>query len=153
MRRKEKEITDNNILEEILKHGEICRLALVDHGIPYIVPVNYGYESGALFFHSAREGRKIDILKSNNQVCFEIETDVEIIRNSTACNWGMKYKSIIGYGKVEWIESNEEKIEGLNILMRQYSPENDFTYHSGALDNVLVFKIIIDKLSGKQSGY
>ena len=73
MRRNEREITDPKIIEEIIHQATICRIALYDADYPYIVPLNYGYESGALYFHSAKEGKKIDLIRKNSRVCFEIE--------------------------------------------------------------------------------
>ena len=57
MRRKEKEITITKEIEKILKESKVCRLAMVDEDKPYIVPMNFGYSNGYLFFHSAKQGR------------------------------------------------------------------------------------------------
>ena len=70
MRRKDKEITDEKVINEILEKAKVCRLALFDKDYPYIVPMNYGYKDNALFFHVAKEGKKIDLIKRNNNVRF-----------------------------------------------------------------------------------
>lgn len=93
MRRKEKEITDQKLIEEILSKSEICRIAMIDEGEPYIVPLNYGYSNNAIYFHSDPAGKKIIILRRNHRVCFEIEYGVDIIKSEVSCKWNTKYRS------------------------------------------------------------
>ena len=71
MRRKDKEIKDKEVIESIIKRATVCRIALSENNVPYIVPLSFGYKDNCLYFHSAPEGRKIDIIKQNNNVCFE----------------------------------------------------------------------------------
>ena len=78
MRRKEKEIKDRKEIISILQKAKICRIGLSENNKPYIVPMNFGYKEGCLYFHCANEGRKIGIIKKNNNVCFEIDTDHKI---------------------------------------------------------------------------
>ena len=152
MRRKEKEIHDKDELEEILIKGEICRLGLCDNNIPYIVPMNYGYSDGIIYLHSANSGRKVEIIRNNNYACFEIETGTEIIRDKNACNWGMKYKSIIGHGKLEEAGDFDEKKKGLSFLMMHYSGKKTWEFPESEMKKVLVLKLKIDTMSGKKSG-
>lgn len=152
MRRKDKEITDKKEIEKILKEAKICRIAFSENNKPYIVPVNYGYESNTLYFHSAKEGKKIDILGKNNFICFEVETDIEILEAEMPCEWGMKYKSVIGTGRAYIINDIYEKKIGLNCIMRHYSENVNFDLPEKSLENVLVIKIEIEKTSGKKSG-
>jgi hypothetical protein len=88
MRRRDKEIKDPKILESILRKAAVCRLGLSEKNTPYIVPLNFGYRANCLYFHPAGEGRKINILKKNNRVCFEAELEVELIQAEKACDWG-----------------------------------------------------------------
>ena len=150
MRRHEKEIKDPQKIVSILKSGHIVRIAMVDNGIPYIVPLNYGYEDNALYIHCARKGRKLDILKKDPHVCFEIEGKTNLITGELACKWTMEYRSLIGYGHVEILESKEEKIAGLNTLMKQFKgPIND--YDPKHLDAIYILKINIESITGKES--
>jgi hypothetical protein len=87
LRRKEKEITDIKEIESIIQRSQVCRLALVDAGLPYIVPLCFGYKNKMLYFHSAKEGQKIDILRRNRQVCFEFDIDARARSGKTACAW------------------------------------------------------------------
>jgi len=81
VRRKEKEIHDKDELEEILKNGTICRLGLFDNNVAYVVPMNYGYSGGSIYFYSADSEKKIEIMRKNNYACFEIEAGTEIVKD------------------------------------------------------------------------
>jgi nitroimidazol reductase NimA-like FMN-containing flavoprotein (pyridoxamine 5'-phosphate oxidase superfamily) len=151
MRRKDKEITDGVKVESIIRRSTVCRLAMVDENRPYIVPLCFGYKDNALYFHSARSGRKIDVLKKNNAVCFEFDVDYEPIKADNACEWGMKYESVIGFGKASFIDDVEAKREALDIIMQQYS-KGVFTYPDVKLKNTVIIKVEIGHMTGKQSG-
>jgi nitroimidazol reductase NimA-like FMN-containing flavoprotein (pyridoxamine 5'-phosphate oxidase superfamily) len=150
MRRKEKEITDIADIEKILKESQICRLAMVDGDKPYIVPMNFGYQDNEMFFHSALEGKKIDLIKKNSNICFEVDQVINFKKAKLACDWGIEYKSVIGWGKAVLLDNPDEKINGLNIIMAQYSGR-EFEYSDKMLENTLVIKVIIDRITGKKS--
>jgi nitroimidazol reductase NimA-like FMN-containing flavoprotein (pyridoxamine 5'-phosphate oxidase superfamily) len=150
MRRKEKEITDKKEIENILKKSQICHVAMVDKDKPYIVPMNFGYENKTLFFHSALEGRKINVIKKNPNLCFEVEQVVQFKKAKLACDWSIEYKSVIGEGRAQLLYNPEEKREGLDIIMAQYSGRT-FEYPSEMLEKTLVIKLVVDKMTGKQS--
>lgn len=152
MRRKEKEITDKREIEQIFKDAQVCRLGLYDGNSPYIVPLNFGYKENTLFFHSALVGRKIDILKKNPGVCFEIDVPGKTISSDKACNWSMAFLSIIGEGKVIFINNETEKINALNVVMGHYSDKDEWDFNKKMVEKTLVFKVDIDKISVKKSG-
>ncbi len=151
IRRKDKEITDSGEIEEVIKKATVCRLALVDRDEAYIVPVNFGYERNAIYFHSALEGRKVELIKRNNRVCFEIDTDVTIEKTDKS-NCSVKNRSVIGRGRAYILESNEEKLRGLKVIMRQCTG-GEYSFSEERLDSVLVVEIRIEKITGKQSGF
>ena len=151
MRKKEKEITDIEEIEKIIRKAMVCRISLVDNDESYIVPVCFGYERDALYFHGASEGRKVELIKKNNKICFEIDTDVEVVKTEKACGWTMKYRSVIGVGRACILENDEEKSHGLKLIVRQYS-QGDFSFPESALDSVLVVRVDIESITGKQSG-
>jgi nitroimidazol reductase NimA-like FMN-containing flavoprotein (pyridoxamine 5'-phosphate oxidase superfamily) len=151
LRRKEKEITSIEELEDIIKNCSICRLSFCDGNIPYIVPVNFGYKDGGLYFHSAPEGRKIEIITRNNNVCIEFDTDVELIPDEEACKYNVKYRSVIAFGKAYIIDDFESKIEGYNILMEHYS-QGPFDFQKKKIDKSIIVKIEIESMTGKKSG-
>ena len=150
MRRKEKEITDKSEIESIIRKSLVCRLGLADDGSPYIVPLCFGYKDNGLYFHSAKEGRKIEILKRNNDVCFEFDDNLEVQTGKAACDWGMKYRSVIGYGRASFIEDPEEMRKALDIIMRQYA-DGDFEYSEKVFGKALVIKVDIQSMTGKKS--
>ena len=152
MRRKEKEITDIEEIGQVIKKAKVCRLGLVDNDGAYIVPVCFGYERNSLYFHSAPEGRKVELIKENNKICFEIDTDVEIVNAEKPCGWTTKYRSVVGTGRAYILKRDEEKAHGLSLIMKQYS-EGKTTFDFEKLDSVLIIKIDIESMTGKKSGY
>ena len=152
MRRKDKEITDFKAIEEIIKSSNVCRIAMSKDDFPYVVPMCFGYENNTLYLHSAKEGRKIDFLKFNPNVCIEFDADDEVIGSEDACVFGMKYKSVIASGKAVFLEDIHEKRTAVNILVRQYS-DKSFIIPDEALKNMAVLKVDIQNISGKISGY
>lgn len=156
MRRNEKQITDHSVLESIIKEAQVCRLGLSLNNIPAIVPMNFGYCDSVFYFHSAREGKKIEILKQNPLVCFELEskTELKIPENQlSACRWGMKYKSIIGMGNVSFVNDEKEKLKALNTIMQHYCGMRDFQYEMASLKDALIIRLDIIEMTGKKSGY
>ena len=113
MRKKERQIKDQKVIADILKKATVGRLAMVDGDMPYVVPLNFGYKENTVYFHSALEGRKIDIIKKNPQVCFEVDEMIKLKKASLACDWGAQYRSIIAEGKAEILESVEKKKENI----------------------------------------
>ena len=153
MRKKDKEIKDENTIKSIIKRATVCRIGLSENNVPYIVPLNFGYKDDCLYFHSAREGKKIDMIRSNNDVCFEIDIDHEIVKRENACDWSMKYYSIIGFGKAFLVEGFEEKRKALDIIMEHYSGKSSFEYPEDTVNNAAIIKVKIESMTGKKSGY
>ena len=155
MRRYNKEIKDKDIIEWILKKALICRIALSEDNKPYIVPMNFGFKDNFLFLHSATEGLKIDILNKNNNICFEVDIEIEIVKSNNACNWGMKYYSIIGFGKASFINDIQEKRRALDIIVEKYCGNNSklVEYSKNSLNKTAIIKVKISEITGKKSGY
>lgn len=152
MRRKEKEITSTAEIEQIIKQARVCRLGLVDGSEPYVVPICFGYEKNIFYFHCAPEGRKIDLIKKNSQVCVEIEADVAIINAEKPCGWSTKYRSVIGVGRAHILEDEEDKIHGLAVIMQQFGgKEPDMEFEETGCTAVV--RIDIENIAGKKSGY
>jgi len=154
MRRKDREIKDIDELESIMKKAKACRIGLCDQNKPYVVPVSFGYQDGCLYFHSAREGKKINILKENKNVCFEVDIDVELVKSRDPCGWSMKYRSVIGFGAASFIVDSEDKKNAMDIIMSHYSDETgDFNYSPKMLGVVAIIRIDIREMTGKKAGY
>ena len=152
MRRKEKEITDKAEMEWIIRSSSVCRLALSENDRPYIVPLCFGYKDNTLYFHSAQKGKKLDILRKNPHVCLEFDIDHEVVKAEKACEWSMKYRSVVGYGKGSVIDDLESKQQGLDIIMQHYS-NLSFEYPESVIQKILIIKVEIESMTGKKSGY
>lgn len=151
LRRADKEIKDRAEIESIVQNANICHLGLCDDGLPYVVPVNYGYADGCLYIHSARQGRKINILRKNNLVSFTIYTGDEMVRSDKACNWSMKFRSVMGVGRATLIEDRLEKEGALRTIMQHYTEKNT-DFDPSRVEKILIIKIDIDTMTGKRSG-
>ena len=128
MRRSDREITDLGEILSIINDCKVIHLAMVDDGEPYLLPLNFGYsyESGAFSFfcHSAREGRKLDILRKNPTVAFEMDCRGALDEHDVACQCGYYFASVTGVGHVEFLDG-EEKLAALTALMRHMAGRED----------------------------
>jgi nitroimidazol reductase NimA-like FMN-containing flavoprotein (pyridoxamine 5'-phosphate oxidase superfamily) len=148
-------LTDRSEMEDIILKCQVCHIGMVDpEGLPYLLPFNFGYENGILYFHSAKTGKKMDILTHNPNVCVEFSTDYLLRSQSekVGCSYTMKYRSVLAYGKVEFIEDPGEKIRIMNIVMKNYV-SGEFTYNAPSLNEIICWIVRIDKLEGKINGY
>lgn len=152
MRRKEKEINDRTVIESIILRSSVCRLALSEDNHPYIIPLCFGYKDNTLYFHSALEGKKLDIIKNNNNVCFEFDIDHQIVENEDACGWGMNYRSVIGFGKASIIYDPKFKIKAINAIIKRYAGR-PLKYTKAKLKDTVIIKVEIERITGKKSGY
>lgn len=150
MRRSEKAVTKLAEQEQILWQGKVCQLAIPDSPAPCLVPLNYGYRDRVLYFHSAAKGHKIDLLQGNPLVSFSVVIDLGVIQSEQACNWGARFRSVIGRGRVEFIEDAAQKEIALQLLMAQYS-DQEFELPAEAVAGTTVFKLTIEEMLGKQS--
>ncbi len=150
MRRREKAVTDLAGLEQIFWQGKVCQLAISDVPAPYIVSLSYGYRGGALYFHSAAEGHKIALLHANPLVGFTVAIDLGIVAGEQACNWGARFRSVVGHGRIEFVADLESKRSALKLLMAQYG-EGTFDFPQQAIEGTTVFRLVIVEMTGKQS--
>jgi uncharacterized protein len=159
MLRVEKEITDKNIMESILAEADHCILSLSDGEMPYTVPMNFGFKNNNLYLHSALEGKKIEILRINKRVSFGVVIGADIVKSESPCNWGMKYKSVVGTGNAYFINDPLDKREALDIIMDKYQNEDNesckkpFKYSESSINSVLLIRVELTDLTGKISGY
>ncbi|QJB57215.1 pyridoxamine 5'-phosphate oxidase family protein [Pseudodesulfovibrio sp. zrk46] len=150
MKRSEKEISDIDAIKDIIHRSEVMRLGLCKEGMPYVVPLSFGYDGNKLFFHCAKEGMKTDYLNANNKVCFEFEQDVAIdSKEKSACAWGMHFKSVIGFGVAEEIMDAVSKNNALQVIMSQYS-DKEWELPEKAVAATSVWAISIESMTGKQ---
>ena len=152
MRRHEREITDRTEIDRIIRESRAGRLGMCDDGRPYVVPLCFGYDGAAFYFHCAQEGRKIDALRKNPHVCVEFDRPMEVSGGEKPCSWGIRYESVIAFGTATPVEDLDEKKQALAHLMAQYAgPDKTFNYEDAPLDGTAVFRIDIERITGKAS--
>lgn len=150
MRRNDKEVTELVKVEEILRSGRVCQLAFAAEPAPYIVSLNYGYADGALYFHSAPEGRKMEMIAGHPLAAFNIALDLGIIVGEKACNWTNRFRSVVGHGRIRLLVDPQEKRQGLDIIMAQYSSDK-FDYVDKMVSATAVYRLEIAAMTAKQS--
>ena len=152
MRRKDREITDLSRINELLSGCRVCRMAMCHGNRPYVVALNFGYteENGqfTFYFHSAHEGRKLDILKANPAVCLELDWSGEVVGSNNPCAYGYQFASVIAEGNVEFLNNHQDKEYALNRLMLHMTGK-EFDFTPQMTENVCVYKVKADSLSCK----
>lgn len=155
MRRSDRQVFGED-LNGILKRAKVVRLAMVDNGRPYIVPMNFGVEFSdglpTLYFHCALEGRKLDILSKNPGVCFEADGAHRLVEKQTACAYSFAYESAIGEGTAEILHDRAQKADALMKIMAHQTGRENFEFSLDTIDNVCVFKVTADSMTGKRVG-
>lgn len=147
--------TDHKNAKQVIDKCDACYMGMIDeNNLPYVLPFNFGYENETIYLHSAPLGKKIDIMKNNPNVCVTFSTDHKLFHrhDSVACSYGMRYRSVLAFGKIEFIEDFDEKVKIMNIIMRKYTGK-DFEYNAPAIKNVAIYKVNIDKIETKMSNY
>ncbi len=130
-----------------------CRLGFNDSGEVYIVPLNFGFvkrdRKRFLYFHSAREGRKIDLVSEGCEVGFEMDCGYQLHPGEVPCDCYAEFSSVIGTGNVEIITDQDEKILGLQSLMKQATGRENCEFRPETLNAVCVFRLEVNKISCK----
>lgn len=154
MRRKNCEVTDLEKIELIISSCHCCRIGFYDHGQIYIVPLNYGYvrrgDIYTFYFHSAKEGRKINLVKESPHVGFELDTNFKLHTSDVACGYSNSYQSIIGNGKISVVEDDEEKRFALIEIMKHYTNSSDWHFSEKMLQTVCILKLTVETMSCKE---
>lgn len=153
MRRKEREVRDSVSIEKIISDSDVCRIAFADNNIPYIVAMNFGYSGGdqpCLYFHCANAGRKLEIIKKNNYVCFQMDTDHKVYGGEKGCDWGMNYRSVVGYGNISVVSDEVYRKKGLECLMRHYAGDQNFSYDEKVMARTTILRLNITEMTGKK---
>ena len=170
MRREEKEIRNRELLDQLLRTAPVCRIGLApgpDSGggadggdlprtdsrhaaYPYVVPVHFVHSDGRIYIHSARQGRKVEMLKKNPRVCVEIDEYLGIKSADRACEFGSRFRSLIAVGRARIVEQAGNKRRALQLLMEKYSGRS-FDFSDEEIDGVGIIEIQIEDVTGKQA--
>lgn len=153
MRRKDREITDNAKIDEIIQRCECCRLGFNSEDGAYILPLSFGFEhrdgKRFFYFHSAAEGRKIDLIKRGGNIGFELDCGYQLHTADTACGYTAAFSSVIGTGKVEILTDTQDKLYGLERLMEHIAGTAKWEFSPEMLEQVCVFRLEVTELSCK----
>jgi len=151
MRRKDREVKEKEEIMDVFQKADVCRLALSDGSVPYIVAMNFGLtaDGRSLYFHCAHEGKKIDILKKNNLVCFQADIEHELFLHSVSCGCSMKYKSIVGMGRITFVTGMAEKTMALQTIMAHYTKKSSHTFKAELVEKTMVLRLDIEEISCK----
>ncbi|MDR0970014.1 MAG: pyridoxamine 5'-phosphate oxidase family protein [Lentimicrobiaceae bacterium] len=150
-----KKLAELSEIESIIHKSTYCTVGMIDeNGLPYVLPMNFGYADQTLYLHCGSKGKKINAFRKNKQVCVNFCTNTELHYRDVeiACSYSMKYRSAVLYGSVEFIEDLEEKERCLRIIMQQYTIES-VRFSVPALKNVCVIKVPAERLEGRALGY
>jgi len=144
-------IDNKTEIESIINSCKHCIVSTVSpDGMPYSVPMNFGYHEGEVILHSAPEGTHIENIKQNNNVCIVFCTDGTLVyqHKEVACSYRMRARSVLCFGKVNFVETTEAKILVMNKLMAHYT-DNEFKFSKPAIENVKVWIVKIEKITAK----
>lgn len=142
---------DVNTAKGLLMRALVGRVAMSKADDPYVVPVHFVYFREKIFFHCAREGRKIEYLATNDRVCFEVDEFLGVRREDTPCASTAAYRSVIVFGRTEFVEAVDEKTEALRRLIKKYGGTGLRVIDEDTFDRTLLVAVTVDRMTGKQS--
>ncbi len=152
MRRSDREITDKEEMTAVLKKCDVCRLAFCDGEYPYIIPLNFGMSLSdgmpVLYFHGAKEGKKLELIRQNGRASFEADCSHRLVFNDQKKSCTMEYESVIGCGRVEMV-ADEEKHDALCRIMEHYYDE-PMPFDDAVVPRTAVFKLTVEHMTGKR---
>jgi uncharacterized protein len=150
IRRAEREIKDPNAIRKIMEETPVCRIGLADGGMPYVVPMNFGLGENCIYRHCAAEGRKLDVIRRNDRVCFEMDLFRGVILGQSPCGCSSRYESVIGFGRAVIVNDPGEKKAALDRIMEHYGEEAPSAYKSDIFEKTTVIRIAVESLSAKR---
>jgi len=153
MRRREKEIKEKAVLEEILRENQVGRLGTAVDGRPYVVPMNYVYTNDRIILHTHRDGKKVKDIQRNPLVCFEVDSG-DIMKGDDPCEYSWRYRSVIANGTATLIEEPEEKLKALRLISDKYAFGKGRRLNLEKLSkfrDLVVVEIIVDEMTGKKN--
>lgn len=151
MRRSEKEIKDRMEIESYIREATVCRVGLVDGDEAYIVPMDFGFVGDSFYFHCAKEGRKLDLIRRNAKASFELEVDHGLKLDRDAYKCTHHFVCIMGTGTISIVEDEMERMAGLRALMDNYTKER-YEMTERCHTKVVVLKLKIHTISCKKNG-
>ena len=153
LRRGEKEIIDRAEVEQVLGEAEVGRLGTSVDGRPYVVPVNFAYQGGKIYFHGAGEGKKLRDIAENPQVCFEVDI-AEVMPAEGPCDYSYRYRSVIANGRARMLTEIKERVDALRAIVEKYAEGKGTEITLERMErfaSLAVVEIEIEEMTGKRS--
>ena len=147
--------TDKEKIEEVIRACDVCYVGFADtDGTPYVLPMNFGYQDGVVYLHSAQTGRSISMIERNPRVCITFNTDRKLVAQhpEVACSFSMRSKSVVSWGKVRFEEDFDKKVEALDVIMSHYS-DRKFRCGHPAVRNVKIWIVELEEMTCKEFGF
>jgi len=152
MRRQDKQILDMVEIMAIIARAPVCHLGMCDNGMPYVVPMSFGMLGDKLYLHCATEGRKLDVIRANPEVCVEFTVDQEIAPAALSCHITTRYRSVIGFGTAHIVDDIAEVQAGLAAVVLHYV-DTVTEFPPEMLCRIAIIRVDFRELTGKKSGY
>lgn len=152
MRRSEREVTAQSEIDEIINECDCCRLGFSDGNEVYIVPLSFGYdpERQIFYFHSAKEGRKIELIRQNGRAGFELDCGHRLLPGKAACGYSYAYRSVIGTGRISLVEDPAERERALELILEHYTGRSGWAFDEHSVQAAAVIRLEVEKLSCKK---
>ena len=152
-RRKDRIMKNPRDMELLLERMPVGRLGVTTKDGPYVVPVNYLFFDGAIYFHSAPVGLKAEALRADPRVCFEVDEAGPQVLWDKRCGITQIYKSVLCYGRAEFLEGLDKKRDILERMLTKYVPAGNARspMKDQAIEGTAIVKIAIGWMSGKEN--
>ena len=151
MRKQKNLVSDQAEMEAILQKALVMHLAMCRGEQPYLVPVNFAYADGRIYFHTGHKGMKMDFMAANDRVCFEVDTEVKLLPAEGPCDWSVRYESVVGFGRARKVEDQAERLKGLRLIMEHYNGPGEYEFPAPNLARTAVVCIEVDEMTGRKS--
>ncbi|MGI6238355.1 MAG: pyridoxamine 5'-phosphate oxidase family protein [Christensenellales bacterium] len=155
MRRSDREIVDRAAMREVLTNCEVLSLALMDGAYPYVIQLNFGWEECGeqlcLYFHGAKAGKKLDLIRENDHAAFAMSCTHAYVPGANDCSATFRYQSVCGRGRIEILEGAREKAHALARIMAQYAPERAHAFTDAQVHNIAILRLTVESITGKQN--
>lgn len=152
MRRTDREVTERSAILSIMDSCDCLHLALMDGDYPYVIPMNFGYEDDGgkltIYFHGAKEGKKLELIAKDGHAAFSMSCAHELIPGKVPCASTFKYMSVCGRGIVSMVEG-DERMHALSVIMAHYDRETAHTFEAKHANAVSIFKMDVETFTGK----
>ncbi len=156
MLKKDREVRNIEEIYSIISACKVMRIAMHDEPSPYIVPLSFGCELSdgkiILYAHSATQGKKLELLRANPQVCVEFDNFICTQIAADKSDATTRYESVIGRGRLEELQPLQDKKHAMQCMSVHYGIEREYSAESCKIyDRTAVFRIVLDEVTGKRN--